>query len=167
MTHDILGREKLHPITIELNGQTRRGYATPRMLLSDYLRHELGLTGTHVGCEHGVCGACTVRLDGVACRSCLTLAVQADGRRVETVEGLAGEGGVLSELQSAFKRHHALQCGFCTPGILMSSADWLARLRKLGRKPTEQEVREMLSGHICRCTGYTPIVKALMEVAHA
>ena len=90
MTHDILSREKLHPITIELNGQTRRGYATPRMLLSDYLRHELGLTGTHVGCEHGVCGACTVRLDGVACRSCLTLAVQADGRRVETVEGLAG-----------------------------------------------------------------------------
>lgn len=167
MTHDILSREKLHPITIELNGQTRRGYATPRMLLSDYLRHELGLTGTHVGCEHGVCGACTVRLDGVACRSCLTLAVQADGRRVETVEGLAGEGDVLSELQSAFKRHHALQCGFCTPGILMSSADWLARLRKLGRKPTEQEVREMLSGHICRCTGYTPIVKALMEVAHA
>lgn len=167
MTHDILSREKLHPITIELNGQTRRGYATPRMLLSDYLRHELGLTGTHVGCEHGVCGACTVRLDGVACRSCLTLAVQADGRRVETVEGLAGEGGVLSELQAAFKRHHALQCGFCTPGILMSSADWLARLRELGRKPTEQEVREMLSGHICRCTGYTPIVKALMEVAHA
>lgn len=167
MTHDILSREKLHPITIELNGQTRRGYATPRMLLSDYLRHELGLTGTHVGCEHGVCGACTVRLDGVACRSCLTLAVQADGRRVETVEGLAGEGGVLSELQSAFKRHYALQCGFCTPGILMSSADWLARLRELGRKPTEQEVREMLSGHICRCTGYTPIVKALMEMAHA
>ena len=155
MTHDILGREKLHPITIELNGQTRRGYATPRMLLSDYLRHELGLTGTHVGCEHGVCGACTVRLDGVACRSCLTLAVQADGRRVETVEGLASERDELSELQAAFKRHHALQCGFCTPGILMSSADWLARLRELGRKPTEQEVREMLSGHICRCTGYT------------
>lgn len=167
MTHDILGREKLHPITIELNGQTRRGYATPRMLLSDYLRHELGLTGTHVGCEHGVCGACTVRLDGVACRSCLTLAVQADGRRVETVEGLAGEGGALSELQAAFKRHHALQCGFCTPGILMSSADWLARLREFGRKPTEQEVRDMLSGHLCRCTGYTPIVKAILEVAHA
>jgi 2-furoyl-CoA dehydrogenase 2Fe-2S iron sulfur subunit len=167
MIHDILGREKLHPITIELNGQTRRGYATPRMLLSDYLRHELGLTGTHVGCEHGACGACTVRLDGVASRSCLTLAVQADGRRVETVEGLAGEGGTLSELQAAFKRHHALQCGFCTPGILMSSADWLARLRELGRKPTEQEVRDMLSGHLCRCTGYTPIVKALLEVAHA
>jgi 2-furoyl-CoA dehydrogenase 2Fe-2S iron sulfur subunit len=137
------------------------------MLLSDYLRHELGLTGTHVGCEHGVCGACTVRLDGVACRSCLTLAVQADGRRVDTVEGLAGEDGVLSELQAAFKRHHALQCGFCTAGILMSSADWLERLRAQGRRPTEQEVREMLSGHLCRCTGYTPIVSALMEVAHA
>jgi 2-furoyl-CoA dehydrogenase 2Fe-2S iron sulfur subunit len=123
------------------------------MLLSDYLRHELGLTGTHVGCEHGVCGACTVRLDGVACRSCLTLAVQADGRRVDTVEGLAGEDGVLSELQAAFKRHHALQCGFCTAGILMSSADWLERLRAQGRRPTEQEVREMLSGHLCRCTG--------------
>ena len=167
MTHEILGRTKLHPITIELNGQTRNGYASPRMLLSDYLRHELGLTGTHVGCEHGVCGACTVRIDGVASRSCLTLAVQADGRRIETVEGLAGDGGVLSELQAAFKRHHALQCGFCTSGILMSSADWLARLRELGQKPTEQDVRDMLSGHLCRCTGYTPIVKALLEVAHA
>jgi 2-furoyl-CoA dehydrogenase 2Fe-2S iron sulfur subunit len=167
MTSPFLDRSKLHSVTIELNGRLRQGYAPPRMLLTDYLRHELGLTGTHVGCEHGVCGACTVRLEGVACRACLTLAVQADGRRVDTVEGLAGEGGVLSELQAAFKRHHALQCGFCTAGILMSSADWLARLREQGRQPSEQEVREMLSGHLCRCTGYTPIVKALMEVAYA
>ena len=167
MTHPTLDRAQLHPVTFELNGRQRTGHATPRTLLSDHLRHELGLTGTHVGCEHGVCGACTVRLDGVACRSCLTLAVQADGRRVDTVEGLAGEGGVLSELQAAFKRHHALQCGFCTAGILMSSADWLARLRARGQCPTEQDVRDMLSGHLCRCTGYTPIVKAVMEVAHA
>ena len=167
MTHPTLDRAQLHPVTFELNGRQRTGHATPRTLLSDHLRHELGLTGTHVGCEHGVCGACTVRLDGVACRSCLTLAVQADGRRVDTVEGLAGEGGVLSELQAAFKRHHALQCGFCTAGILMSSADWLARLRARGQRPTEQDVRDMLSGHLCRCTGYTPIVKAVMEVAHA
>ena len=167
MTSDILGRAKLHPVTIEINGRMRQGHATPRTLLTDYLRNELGLTGTHVGCEHGVCGACTVHLEGVACRACLTLAVQADGRRVDTVEGLAGEGGVLSEVQLAFKRHHALQCGFCTAGILMSSVDWLARLRAQGREPNEQEVREMLSGHLCRCTGYTPIVKALMEVAHA
>lgn len=167
MTSQILGRAQLHPVTIEINGRVRQGHASPRTLLTDYLRHELGLTGTHVGCEHGVCGACTVRLDGVACRSCLTLAVQADGRQIETVEGLADEDGVLSELQAAFKRHHALQCGFCTAGILMSSADWLARLREQGRQPSEQEVRDMLSGHLCRCTGYTPIVKALMEVAHA
>lgn len=167
MTHPTLGRAQLHPVTFELNGRLRTGHATTRTLLSDHLRHELGLTGTHVGCEHGVCGACTVRLDGVACRSCLTLAVQADGRRVDTVEGLAGEDGVLSALQAAFKRHHALQCGFCTAGILMSSADWLARLRARGQRPTEQDVRDMLSGHLCRCTGYTPIVKAVMEVAHA
>ncbi len=167
MNHDILGRQQLYPVTIEVNGRSRRGHSTTRMLLSDYLRHELGLTGTHVGCEHGVCGACTVQLDGVACRSCLTLAVQADGRRVDTVESLAGEGGVLSELQAAFKRHHALQCGFCTAGILMSSTDWLQRLRQQGRKPSEQDVRDMLSGHLCRCTGYAPIVKALLEVADA
>jgi 2-furoyl-CoA dehydrogenase 2Fe-2S iron sulfur subunit len=120
-----------------------------------------------VGCEHGVCGACTVRIDGVAARSCLMLAVQVDGREVETVEGLGGPDGALGELQAAFKRHHALQCGFCTSGILMSCADWLQRLRAQGRKPSEDEVREMLSGHICRCTGYTPIVQAVLEVAHA
>ena len=133
------------------------------MLLTDFLRHTLGATGTHVGCEHGVCGACTVQLDGVAVRACMTLAVQADGRRIDTVEGLAGDDVLLGDLQAAFKRHHALQCGFCTAGILMSCADWLQRVTD----PGEEAVREMLSGHLCRCTGYTPIVKAVLEVARA
>ncbi|HBH40079.1 MAG TPA: (2Fe-2S)-binding protein [Curvibacter sp.] len=167
MTDQLMKAETLHPVTLEVNGHARRGHASTRMLLTDFLRHELGLTGTHVGCEHGVCGACTVRIDGVACRSCLTLAVQVQDRRVDTVEGLADSEGALSQLQAAFKRHHALQCGFCTAGILMSCADWLERLKEQGCKPTEQEVRDMLSGHLCRCTGYTPIVKAVMEVAHA
>ena len=150
-----------HPITLTLNGIERSAYAEPRMLLSDFLRHGLGATGTHVGCEHGVCGACTVRIDGVAQRSCLCLAVQADGRRVDTVEGLAARGEELNDLQLAFRRHHALQCGFCTAGILMSCSDFLERVPK----PTEQQVREMLSGHLCRCTGYTNIVNAVLEVA--
>ena len=150
-----------HRITLTLNGRVRSGYCEPRMLLSDFLRQELGATGVHVGCEHGVCGACTVRIDGAAQRACLTLAVMADGRTVETVEGLAGEGGVLSDLQAAFRRNHALQCGFCTSGILMSCADFLGRVPA----PSEAQVREMLSGHLCRCTGYTGIVKAILEVA--
>ena len=133
----------------------------------------LGLHARDVVGEHGVCGACTVLIDGVASRACLTLAVQVDGRRVDTVESLArddnGDGGdgVLNDLQAAFKRHHALQCGFCTAGILMSCTDWLSRLRAQGRKPDEAEVRDMLSGHLCRCTGYAPIVAAVLEVAHA
>ena len=143
-----------------MNGSARTGLCAPRELLSDFLRHELGATGTHVGCEHGVCGACTVRVDGVASRSCLMLAVQADGRAVDTVEGLATHEG-LSDLQEAFRRHHALQCGFCTAGILMSCADYLERVPE----PTEAQVREMLSGHLCRCTGYTPIVAAVLDVA--
>jgi 2-furoyl-CoA dehydrogenase 2Fe-2S iron sulfur subunit len=150
-----------HRITFTLNGRVRSGHCEPRRLLSDFLRQELGATGVHVGCEHGVCGACTVRIDGVAQRACLTLAVMADGRAVETVEGLAGEGGVLSDLQAAFRRNHALQCGFCTPGILMSAADFLGRVPA----PSEAQVREMLSGHLCRCTGYTGIVRAILEVA--
>ncbi len=159
----ILERDKTHPIALVLNGRPRHGAAQPRMLLTDFLRHSLGATGTHVGCEHGVCGACTVRLDGVAVRACMTLAVQADGRRIDTVEGLAGNEALLGDLQTAFKRNHALQCGFCTAGILMSCADWLQRVAQ----PTEREVREMLSGHLCRCTGYTPIVKAVLEVARS
>ncbi|MCA3178470.1 MAG: (2Fe-2S)-binding protein [Burkholderiales bacterium] len=167
MNDGVMKAQVLHPVTLEVNGRMRRGHASPRMLLSDFLRQQLGVTGTHVGCEHGSCGACTVHIDGVAARSCLTLAVQVQDRRVDTVEGLAGPDGALSRLQAAFRRHHALQCGFCTAGILMASADWLERLRQQGRKPTEEEVRSMLSGHLCRCTGYTPIVDALMEVAHA
>ncbi len=147
-------------ITCTLNGVQRTGYAESRTLLSDFLRHELGATGTHVGCEHGVCGACTVRINGAAGRSCLTLAVQVDGAAVDTVEGLA-EDGQLNDLQLAFKRHHALQCGFCTAGILMSCSDFLTRVSS----PTEQQVRDMLSGHLCRCTGYTPIVQAVLDVA--
>jgi 2-furoyl-CoA dehydrogenase 2Fe-2S iron sulfur subunit len=144
-----------------LNGRPVAGEAEPRLLLSDFLRHVLGATGTHVGCEHGVCGACTVRVDGRAMRSCLMLAVQAEGRRIDTVEGLAGADGALDALQRAFRRHHALQCGFCTPGILMSLSDWLARTPE----PDEQAVREMLSGHLCRCTGYGGIVRAALDAA--
>ena len=156
-----LDQHQRHPVRLTLNGVPRTGVAAPRMLLSDFLRQELGATGTHVGCEHGVCGACTVRIDGVAGRACLTLAVQVDGRRVDTVEGLAEPDGSLGDLQQAFRRHHALQCGFCTAGILMSCADFLERMPA----PTEAQVRDMLSGHLCRCTGYTPIVAAILEVA--
>ena len=159
-----------HKVRLSVNGRAYEREVEPRTTLVDFLRHELGLTGTHVGCEHGVCGACTVLIDGVAQRACLTLAVQVDGRDVRTVEGLAGNDAVndalLGDLQAAFKRHHALQCGFCTAGILMSCADWLARIAGRG-VPDEEQVREMLSGHLCRCTGYTPIVAAVMEVARA
>jgi 2-furoyl-CoA dehydrogenase 2Fe-2S iron sulfur subunit len=158
--HDAHQAEALYSVTVNLNGMSRSGACEPRELLSDFIRHELGATGTRVGCEHGVCGACTVHVDGVASRSCLMLAVQADGRRIDTVEGLSS-GSTLSDLQAAFQRHHALQCGFCTAGILMSCADYLQRVTN----PSEEQVREMLSGHICRCTGYTPIVKAVLEVA--
>ena len=157
-----LGAEGRHRVGIVLNGREAAGWAEPRTLLSDFLRHALGATGTHVGCEHGVCGACTVRLDGAPARACLTLAVQADGRRVDTVEGLAADGA-LTDLQEAFRRHHALQCGFCTPGILMSLDAWL----ETRPSPDEAEVRAQLSGHLCRCTGYAGIVAAALEVARA
>jgi len=146
-------------ISLTLNGRKLSAETEPRMLLSDFLRHTLGATGTHVGCEHGVCGCCTVQIDGTAVRSCLALAMQAEGRDVKTVESLAGPGGKLNTLQQAFQNHHALQCGFCTPGILMSFTDFLAR----NPKPTEEELREVLSGHICRCTGYAGIMAALKE----
>ena len=148
-------------ISLTLNGRKLSAETEPRMLLSDFLRLTLGATGTHVGCEHGVCGCCTVQIDGTAVRSCLTLAMQAEGRDVKTVESLAGPGGKLNTLQQAFQNHHALQCGFCTPGILMSFTDFLAR----NPKPTEEELREVLSGHICRCTGYAGIMAALKEAA--
>ena len=148
-------------IALTLNGRKQSAETEPRMLLSDFLRHSLGATGTHVGCEHGVCGCCTVMIDGAAVRSCLTLAVQAEGKDVRTVESLAGPGGKLNKLQQAFQNNHALQCGFCTPGILMSFTDYLAR----NPKPSEEELRDVLSGHICRCTGYAGIMAALMEAA--
>jgi 2-furoyl-CoA dehydrogenase 2Fe-2S iron sulfur subunit len=149
-------------LVVTVNGRQHRATVEPRLLLSDFLRGSLALTGTHVGCEHGVCGACTIRLDGVAVRSCLLLAVQADGADVVTVEGLA-PNGELTPLQNAFRRHHALQCGFCTPGILMAAADLTAR----STPPTREEIVDLLSGHLCRCTGYTPIVDAIAEVAGA
>ena len=149
-------------LRLTLNGRKMSGKAEPRMLLSDFLRHVLGATGTHVGCEHGVCGCCTVLLDGTAVRSCLTLAVQAEGRAVTTVESLAGADGKLSVLQQAFQNNHALQCGFCTPGILMSFTDFLER----NPNPSEAEVVEVLSGHLCRCTGYAGIVSAVLEAAN-
>jgi 2-furoyl-CoA dehydrogenase 2Fe-2S iron sulfur subunit len=157
----ILSAEQRHRIAIKLNGEIRTSYAEPRMLLSDFLRHELGVTGTHVGCEHGVCGACTVKFDGEPVRSCLTLAIQADGHEVETVEGLGEDAATLGILQRCFRKQHALQCGFCTAGILMSLDAFLRERPDAG----EAEIRDLLSGHICRCTGYTPIVAAALEAA--
>ena len=151
-----------HTVTLKVNGRTLTGQAEPRMLLTDFLRYELKLFGTHVGCEHGVCGACTVLVDGRAVRSCVQYAVECDGAEIRTVEGLA-QAGVLNELQQAFNRHHALQCGFCTPGILMSATHFLAD----NPDPSEAAVRDMLSGHICRCTGYYPIVAAILDSAKA
>ena len=147
----------MNEITLTVNGRVIVEKVEPRLLLTDFLRQTLGLTGTHVGCEHGVCGACTVRLDGVSVRGCCTLAVQTDGSEVETVESLAGDDR-LSPLQAAFKRHHALQCGFCTPGILIAADDLLSRGR-----PSHEEIVDMLSGHLCRCTGYAPIVAAIED----
>ena len=152
--------ETRHRVTLTVNGKRMSGFAEPRTLLADFLRHELKLFGTHVGCEHGVCGACTVAIDGRAVRSCLRYAVQADGADIRTVEGLA-DGDKLNPLQEAFSRHGALQCGFCTAGILMSATQYL----KDNPHPTEAEVRDMLSGHICRCTGYAQIVRAILDVA--
>ena len=150
-----------HPIGFSLNGKPVSVEAEPRLLATDALRHGIGATGTHVGCEHGVCGACTIQIDGVPARACLTLAVQIDGARLRSVEGLAPEPGRLSVIQEAFRRHHALQCGFCTVGILMSLDAFL----KTNTNPDEDELREYLSGHICRCTGYGPIVAAALDAA--
>jgi 2-furoyl-CoA dehydrogenase 2Fe-2S iron sulfur subunit len=148
-------------VALTLNGRKLAADAEPRTLLCDFIRHGLGATGTHVGCEHGVCGACTVLVDGVATRSCLMLAVQAEGCDVKTVESLAASDGALNPLQRAFRDNHALQCGFCTPGILMSFTDYLSR----NPKPSEVEIRDVLSGHLCRCTGYAGIVAAIKQAA--
>ena len=156
-----LSKDARHKLRFTLNGRKVEGEAEPRLLLCDFLRHVMGMTGTHVGCEHGVCGACTILLDGLPVRSCLLYAVQIDGRRINTVEGLAGEDGALNALQRAFRRHHALQCGYCTSGILMSLSAFL----DAHPDPKEEELRDMLSGHLCRCTGYTPIIRASLDAA--
>jgi carbon-monoxide dehydrogenase small subunit len=148
-------------VGLTVNGIQHYRLAEPRLLLSDFLRHELGLTGTHVGCEHGVCGACTVLLDGEPVRSCLLFAVQAEGREITTVEGLAPAPDSLHPLQSAFRDAHGLQCGFCTPGILMT----MAALLRDRPDPDEREIRDVLSGHLCRCTGYQHIVQAVRLAA--
>jgi 2-furoyl-CoA dehydrogenase 2Fe-2S iron sulfur subunit len=150
-----------HPVRFSLTGSACAGEAEPRLLLTDFLRHQIGATGTHVGCEHGVCGACTIVIDGKPARACLTLAVQIDGCELRTVEGLAPSAGRLGVLQAAFKRHHALQCGFCTAGILMSLDSFLRQ----NRQPDEAAIRDLLGGHLCRCTGYTPIISAAIEAA--
>ena len=151
-----------HDIALSVNGKSYRREVESRMLLSDFLRHELMLAGTHVGCEHGVCGACTILLDGAPVRSCLMLAVQADGHELSTVEGLASEAG-LHPVQRAMHEHHGLQCGYCTPGILMTMTAYLRE----NPSPSEDEVREALSGNICRCTGYQNIVDAMLAAARA
>jgi 2-furoyl-CoA dehydrogenase 2Fe-2S iron sulfur subunit len=156
-------RDERVVVNFTLNGKPAQGIGSPRLLLSDFLRQACGATGTHVGCEHGVCGCCTVIINGAAQRSCLTLAVQAEGRSVETVESLAGNGGALNALQAAFKDRHALQCGFCTAGILMSFTDFLRKKPN----PSREEVTDVLSGHLCRCTGYADIVEAVMDAAAA
>jgi carbon-monoxide dehydrogenase small subunit len=149
------------PVRLTVNGKVYERSVEPRLLLSDFLRHELGLTGTHVGCEHGVCGACTILLDGESARSCLMFAVQADGHELTTVEGLAESPDALHPLQQAFWEAHGLQCGYCTPGILMTLIPFL----KSNPKPTEREVREAISGNLCRCTGYQHIVDAALLAA--
>ena len=151
-----------HDITLTVNGETIAEAVEPRVTLVDFLREALGLTGSHVGCEHGVCGACTVRLDGVIVRGCLTLAVQCDGRRVDTIEGLS-DSGELADLQAAFERRNALQCGFCTPGMLLTAQELLAA----GGVPSRDTIREHISGNYCRCTGYHAIIDAIESVAQA
>jgi aerobic-type carbon monoxide dehydrogenase small subunit (CoxS/CutS family) len=150
------------PVSVRLtvNGVAREGRCPPRKLLVDFLREDLELTGTHVGCEHGICGACTIMFNGEAARSCLMLAVQADGAELTTVEGLMTDGA-LHPLQEAFREHHGLQCGFCTPGMLLTALDLL----RVHPEPTEEDIREGLSAVLCRCTGYHGIIKAVQAAA--
>lgn len=152
---------QLTSITVNVNGKNYKRDVEPRLLLSDFLRHELGLTGTHVGCEHGVCGACTILFDGESMRSCLIFAVQAEGHELTTVEGLAADKDDLHPIQQAFWEAHGLQCGYCTPGILMTMVPFL----KQNPDPTEDEIRHALSGNLCRCTGYQHIVDAVKLAA--
>ena len=148
-------------VSMTINGHRYEGDCEPRLTLADFIRHECGLTGTHLGCEHGVCGACTILLDGASARSCLMLAVQANGSTIVTVEGLAQDDGKLTPLQEAFRDNHGLQCGFCTSGILMTVTELLEE----NPDPSEAEVRERLSGNLCRCTGYTFIIDSVLDAA--
>lgn len=150
-------------IRLKVNGETVAAHVEPRQHLADFLRSSLELTGSHVGCEHGVCGACTVRVDGQIVRGCLMLAVQADGAQVETIEGVS-DSGEIADIQEAFHRHHALQCGFCTPAMLLTAAELLAQP---GDAPSREEIRHHISGNYCRCTGYQAIVDAIADVAEA
>ena len=149
------------PVEIAVNGEPKQTSVDPRKTLADFVREDCGLTGTHLGCEHGVCGACTVLLDGEAVRSCLLFAVQADGAEITTVEGIGGADGSLSNVQDAFRTEHGLQCGFCTPGFIVSLTAFL----RDNPAPTEAEIREALSGNLCRCTGYQGIVRAVQRAA--
>ena len=153
------------PIAIQLtvNGTRYEGRCEPRKLLVDFLREDLGLTGTHVGCEHGVCGACTIHFNGESARSCIMLAVQANGAELHTIEGLAAKNGDFHPLQQAFHEHHGLQCGFCTPGMLMVALEFL----RLNPQPTETEIHEAISAVLCRCTGYRDIVRSIAAAAQA
>jgi aerobic carbon-monoxide dehydrogenase small subunit len=153
--------EPLHEVTVIVNGRHASAAVPARRLLSDLLRHDLRLTGTHVGCEHGVCGACTVLLDGEPVRSCLTFAVSVDGHEITTIEGLAAEDGTLHPVQAAFRELHGLQCGFCTPGFVMSICGFLAERPH----PSEDEIREGVAGNLCRCTGYANIIRAVARAA--
>ncbi len=153
--------KKQVPISVVVNGEQTEASVAPRRLLSDFLREDLGLTGTHVGCGTGECGSCTVMVDGEAVRSCLSLAVQADGASIETIEGI-GKPGHLHPVQEAFHAHHALQCGFCTPGIVVSAV----ALMRGNASPNDDDISNMLQGHLCRCTGYANIVEALRAVAN-
>ena len=161
MFDDIDDAGDLHPISTTINNVNYEAVVESRLSLADFLRHEVKLTGTHLGCEHGVCGACTVMVDGAAVRSCLMLAIQADGREVKTVESLASPDGALTPLQEAFTKYHALQCGFCTSGFLMSATEAL----RDGPIETPEKAREVLGGNICRCTGYAGMVEALLEAS--
>ena len=156
-----MSEEELHDVQLTVNGAARSARVPARRLLSDCIRHDLGLTGTHVGCEHGVCGACTVLMDGVPVRSCLLLAVSADGSQLTTVEGLAAADGTLSAVQRAFAECHGLQCGFCTPGFLTTIT---AGLRAVP-DPSDEQAREMIGGNLCRCTGYQNIVASVHRAA--
>jgi aerobic-type carbon monoxide dehydrogenase small subunit (CoxS/CutS family) len=160
MEMDRKSKDSSHTVALTVNGKQVEGQARTRTLLVDFLRHELNLYGTHVGCEHGVCGACTILLDGRAVRACTLYAVQVEGQDIETVEGLSTDGR-LNALQASFRNNHGLQCGFCTPGILMSTVHFLRE----NPLPDEAKIRDMLSGHICRCTGYESIVRSVLDIA--